>query len=493
MDNQSKDRVSYNRIIRSTSIFGGSQVIIILVGIIRTKITAVLLGATGVGLISIYQSVIDLVRSLSSLGIDTGAIKEIASAGDEQSQAFSNTVSVFKQWFSSSAWLAFFCCIAFCFPLSLWSFGDASHALAIAALSVCAFLGIITMGRNVILQGMRRVGYMAKAGILGSAIILVTTVPIYYFMGFSGIIPAFIVGALALYFSAEYYYRKLNLKAVKVEGKEVWNIGRKTLRLGLFITVSGIVGTVCMLVMRSFITREISLQAAGLFQAVWTITNVYLGLTLKSMGSDFFPRLSAVSSDNFKSAKLINEQTYIILAISSPMVIGMFLFSGLILQLLYSSQFIGATSVLEWQIMGTFFKVLSWPMAYILLIKNKGALFLTAEVVYYLAYLGMSYLLYPIMGLDAVGVGYLLSYIIYFALVFLLGFCISGIGWSRQNMWMVLVNVILISAAFILVHFFDEYKVIAGLILFTISLIYGWMQIKKVFGWEDLKKWFIKK
>jgi len=47
-------KASYHRILRSTSIIGGASFINIAIGVLRTKVLAVLLGPAGVGLASLY-------------------------------------------------------------------------------------------------------------------------------------------------------------------------------------------------------------------------------------------------------------------------------------------------------------------------------------------------------------------------------------------------------------------------------------------------------
>ena len=50
---------SYRRILKSSSIIGGSSVINILIGLLRTKVLAILIGPSGVGLVSLYTSLGD--------------------------------------------------------------------------------------------------------------------------------------------------------------------------------------------------------------------------------------------------------------------------------------------------------------------------------------------------------------------------------------------------------------------------------------------------
>lgn len=465
---------------------------VIIIGIIRTKIIALLLGPAGVGIIGIYQSVIDMARTGSGLGIDTGGVREIAANADNNIIQ-NKTIYRLNWWFLGTALLGLLVCGIFCYPISIWAFESDAYALPIALLSVCVFLAILTTGRSVVLQGMRKISYMAQSAVWGSFIGLILTIPLYYFFGLKGIVPAFIVSSLVLYFCTEFYYRKLNLKLIKTSNKEVFEAGLSTLKLGLFIVLAGIINTVSMFAIRAFLTRSIDIEAAGLFQSAWTITNVYLGLVLKSMGSDFFPRLSAIANKKEEIKKLVNEQSYIILVVATPIIIGMLLFSDFALSVLYSSKFTYASTILEWQILGTFLKVLGWPIAFIILAKNKGFLFLLSEVLFYASYLGAFYLLFPSYGLDAAGIGYLLAYVIYLPAVFIIGRSISAFAWNRDIILMIIINLLLICGAFYITQNDNINSWIFGSITLLISITYSLFRLRKVFSLEDLKGWFRRK
>ncbi|NDV70099.1 O-antigen translocase [Dysgonomonas sp. 25] len=488
-----KQNDSYNRILKSTSIFGGSQVVTIIIGIIRTKIIAVLLSKTGVGLIGVYQSIIDLTRSVTNLGIDTGGVKDIAAAAaKDDGQHLNKVIAILKQWFWLTAWIGLFTCIVFCMPISLWAFGDPQYSMAIAALSVCIFFSTMATGRSVVMQGMQRIGYMAKSAIWASFFGLLAVVPLYYFLGTEGIIPALIVSSVILYICAEYYYRKLKIQPVKVDNKEAFEVGLSTLKLGLFIVLSNIIYTVSMFLIRTYLIRMMDIQIAGLFQAVWTITTVYLGLILRSMGTDFFPRLSAIAEQKEESNKLINEQSYIVLVIASPIVMGMLLFSDWVLTILYSAEFGQASTLLEWFVLGTFLKVLSWPIAFVLLARNKGVMFLISEVLFYGSFLGVAYYLFPSYGLDAVGMGYLAAYVVYLLTVLIMGMKLTSFRWDGKNILMILVNLLLVGGLFYIIRFQGEYRYIIGSVLLAVAVAYALINLRKVFTFNDFRGWFKK-
>lgn len=489
-----KRNSSYNQILKSTTIFGGSQVFIILIGIIRTKIIAILLGPTGVGFIGIYQSIIDMMRSVYGIGMDTAGVKEIAEAKAKADvTTFNKTIARFNKWFKWTAVLGFSSCIVFCYPISLWVFEDGHHALLIAALSICVSLAILTTGRSTILQGMRRIPELAKSTMIGSLFGLLISVPIYLLAGLDGIVPAFIITGLISFLCVEYFYKKLNLKKVSIAGREAFHEGLGTLKLGIYIVLAGAISTVSMFIIRTYITREDNINTAGLFQSAWVITNIYLGLILRSMGSDFFPRLSAINENKDKVKQLINEQSYIVIIIASPIIMGMLIFSDLALSVLYSGKFTGANTILCWQLVGTFFKVLSWPIAFIMLARNKGLIFFITEVVYYVIYLGSAYMLYPHYGLEAAGIGYLIAYMVYLLLVFIIGHKLSAFMWDKRIIQMAIANLTLICITVYIVIYIPDYKYSGAVPLLCISLLYAYYNLRKVFKMSDFKNWFRKK
>lgn len=489
-----KNNSSYNQIIKSTSIFGGSQIVTILIGIIRAKIVALLIGPAGIGIIGIYQSVIEMIRTGSGLGIDTGAIREIArdnNANDKN--LLLRTISIFNRWFHATALLGLITSIILCYPISLWAFDSTEFAMPVALLSICVYLITITTGKAVVLQGMRKISYLAQATIWGGLVGLIISIPLFYFLKLDGIILTFIAGSLVLYFCTDFYYRKLNIETVGISNNEAFKAGISTLKLGLFIVIAGIINTVSMFLIRAFLNRNLGIDAAGLFQSAWAITNVYLGLILKSMGSDFFPRLSAIANDRNAVKTLVNEQSYVVLIIALPIIVGMLLFSDFALSVLYSSKFTEASAVLQWQILGTFFKVLGWPIAFIMLSKNKGLLFLLSELIFYVVYLLSSYLLYSRYGLDAAGIGYLVAYLVYLPTVLLMGWYISGFVWESNIMKMILISFILISITFYIVYYQANHIVLLGSAILLISLFYAFFNLRKVFSVDDFKNWFKKK
>lgn len=480
---------SYKQIVKSTGIFGGVQVFTILLGVIRQKAIAVLLGPVGLGLISTFQSVVDMLKSVSTLGIDTAGVKDIASSADNAEQQ-SYKISVFKWWVMLTSGFGSLLCLVFCYPISLFAFEKGDYALHIAALSICIFFSSLSMGQMVILQGTRNIVFLAKANLWGNAVGLVISLALYWTLGERGIIPAFITGSIVMLFFSAKYSRKIKVIKYPVTRIEAFEHGLAPLRLGAFIVAVSIMDTASLLLIKAFLIRTLGenegLLAIGTLQPAWTITYIYFSLILKSIGTDFFPRLCSISGNASNMRTLVNEQTHIALLVMIPMVVIMMMFSKNILPILYSSEFSSGTHLLQWYVLACFFKVMSWPMAFMLLARNKGLYFLLIEIVYFVVYLGVSYYLFPYLGVTSVGVAYLAAYIAYFLVTFAYVAKAYSFRFTKLNIAVTAIGLFLIFLSCLCIKFMPGYLFISGIVLGILSLAYSLYMFNKVMKISDL-------
>lgn len=474
---------SYKRIVKSTGIYGTSQLINIALGIIRSKITALLLGPTGVGLISLYQSVIDLSRSTTGLGLDTGATKQIATSKEEDR---TQTIDTVNTWYFITAIFGALLCITLSKQLSIWTFGvsDYSYQISIIALAVL----FITLNAGIIacFQGLRKIHFMAWTASLGSFFGLLVTIPLYYFFRLDGIIWALVGASFVSFGVSLFFYRKLGIKFNLIPLTKVWNNGQQMIRLGVYIVMAGIISSMCLYSVRSYINKIAGVNEVGLFQAAWLTTFIISGIVLRSANSDFFPKLCSIIDQDSQVRRFVNQQTHILLLIISPLIIGIFTFADSVIYLLYSSDFLSSTLTFRWYLIAIFLKMTSTPIASVLLAKNKGRYHLLCESLFWLIFFLVSLFLYPILGLKATGIAYLIAYIVYLPVILLISNRISTTKWDAPIVRMLFIVLILLCLLLCVSAFFDRYTLLIGLIAFIASLVYSLSRLNSLIG---LKFW----
>lgn len=69
---------SYDHVLKYTGMFGGVQVLVTLIGLVRNKFMALLLGTAGVGFNALFMSMQNFASQCTNLGISFGAVPKLS-------------------------------------------------------------------------------------------------------------------------------------------------------------------------------------------------------------------------------------------------------------------------------------------------------------------------------------------------------------------------------------------------------------------------------
>lgn len=483
-----QDNISRKQIIKATGIVGGAQVFSILIGIIRTKLIAILLGPSGVGLIGILQATTDLVRNGTGFGINFSGVKDIAEANaSKNDQQISETITILRWWALATGIFGMVITIVLCVPLSNYSFGNEDYSISIALISVTLFMISITGGQLALLQGLRRMGQMAKATLWGAVLGTVFTLPLYWWFGVNGIVPGMVLTALSGVFVSWWYARKIKITTPILSIKYKLKGGLSMARLGFFIVVTGFVASATMYATRSYIIKKLDVDSVGYFQASWMIGNLYLSIVLNAMLADFFPRLSVINKDDKESNELINEQLEIALLVGSPLIITLIAFAKLTITLLYSTKFLAAISILQWQMLGSFFVIIAWPLGVMFLAKSKGFFNILTDGIWSAAYLLFVFLGWDHFGFMVLGIAYVVASFLKLIAVYFSTSYLGKFRFSKTNITYISVFGSITIAIFFNVLFFDSFvQYIVSGILIVFALVFSYFRLNKILNIDEL-------
>ena len=412
---------SYRSIFKATSLFGGVQVYQILIQIIRSKIVAVLLGPSGFGIAGLYQSAIDLIKQVTSLGISQSAVRDVSEAnGTGDIRRISRTVTVLRKVVWWTGMLGLVAVAALSPILSKTSFGNYDYTIPFIVLSVTLLLDQLCAGQRVVLQGMRRLRDLAKCSAIGATLGLIITVPLYYLFGVNGIVPTMVLNAVASLVIAWIYARKVKLEPVEITPRETFAESKSMMTMGLAMSISGILSMGVAFALRSYIRSIGGTEEVGLYQAGFAIINSYVGLVFTAIGTDYYPRLAAVNKDNQKCKEIICQQGEIGILILAPMLTICIVFMPIVVQILYSDTFLAANEFILWCCLGMMLRMASWVIAYVFIAKSESKIYMINEVLGNVYYLVLSLIGYKLWGLIGLGIAFALDYFIYFIQVYLI-------------------------------------------------------------------------
>jgi PST family polysaccharide transporter len=318
-------------------------------------------------------------------------------------------------------------------PISSITFGSSHPASGVALLSFAVLIRTISTGQTALLQGLRRISELARMNILAGALGTALTVPLIFAFGEQGVVLAVIAIAAASLFASWTYSRRILLADVRFLRSQM---GRETLALltlGVSFLVSSLLTLGAAYVVRILVLRAGGIESAGIYQAAWTIGGLYAAFILSAMGTDFYPRLTAVSTNNAECNRLVNEQTRISLLLAGPGVLATVTFAPLILTVFFSKDFLPAANILRWICLGMMLRISSWPMGFIVLAKGAQKIFVWTEVAATVVHVGLAWLLVDQVGVDGAGIAFFGLYVWHTAFIYVIVRRLSGFDWSRDN------------------------------------------------------------
>jgi O-antigen/teichoic acid export membrane protein len=475
------NKSSYRQIFKATSLFGGVQVFNILIGIIRSKFIAVLLGPTGMGIAGLLTSTTGMIAGLTNFGLGSSAVRNVAEIHAQQDyQKISIVVTALRRWVWITGLLGTFVTLIFAPWLSKLTFGNKDYTCSFMFLSITLLFSQLSVGQNVLLQGTRNLKYLAKANLSGSLAGLFVTVPIYYFWGINGIVPALITASIITLILSWYFSRKILIKKIRLTLKKIWQEGKGMLSMGFMLSLSGFIMLAVSYLTRIYIGKEGGLEQVGLYNAGFAVIGTYVGLVFTAMGTDYYPRLSGIAHDNHLAKEMINQQAEIAILILAPILMIFFVFIHWIVQLLYSNQFTSITGMIHWAALGMFFKTACWSIGFLYLAKGVSKLFFINELFSNIYALAFNIIGYKYWGLDGLGLSFLLVYILCLLQVFIICNRKYAFRFNPTFMKIFISQLICATACFCVVKFIIfPYQYIIGSIFIVLSSIYSLKELDK--------------
>lgn len=375
---------------------------------------ATMLGPAGVGLFSLIRQSVTTLSVVGNSG-QTALVQGIAGRTGNERVSFIRTTSVI---FFVATVVCTLLVLVFAQPLSVIVFGrnDINSVMLVRWMTVPVILSNSYFYLKSMLNGFRSIGTLAAIEVLGPVISLILTYTVCLYAG-EGRALAFI----ALLSSAQVVMILASLRIIWVRGwfsgvvnnVERW-IDRDALHYFGKITgttfIAGLVSTAALLALRSSLTRYGGLREAGLFDLAWTLSGNYVMILLGSFGTYYVPTLSGLTDSEHRRELIINCLN-VAIRVSVPLIVSIVVIKPLIITLLYTREFLPATKLIRWMLIGDYLKVTAWVLTIPAVISVHMRVYLTGELFWYIGFSSLSALSILYWGrVEGVGVIFGLLY-----------------------------------------------------------------------------------
>jgi O-antigen/teichoic acid export membrane protein len=404
-------KVSYRQILRSTSIVGGATVGSLVFGLARSKAIALIAGPAGIGLFGVLNTLFMTGTAVAGLNLWASGVRQVGSTAPDSVE---RARAVTALWIF--AWLATIVGGSTFWAFERFYYVPVTPALANGPdfpwIATAVALSTVNSVQLILLQVTGRIGAIAYIRLLSAMLSAIAAIVAVYMLGALGLYVAVLAVPISGIGLTLLFSRSVTRSPWQKVGRWIFVEWRGLIVMGFGLAVANLTSNASQLMLRSLVTAQGGLEAAGLFQASWTLSNVNLTIVLSAMVVDYYPRLTAVSRSPEVISEIMNQQIRIGLLLLGPVLTLAVGFAPLIVVVLYSSSFAGAASILQWQIVGDVLKLHAWAIGFVLLAMNTTSGYVLAGLAFDLSIVAMVWILYPLLGLDSAGIGYVAAQLV---------------------------------------------------------------------------------
>lgn len=413
-NNARRALVSRKHALKSAALTVLSQVSKIAVGFILIKLIAVYLGASGMGLLGNFMSLVAILSLMAGGGISNGVIKYVAEYKKQPGKLMEFIASA-KLY--SLLFCIFFGVLGIFFSkyISSYIFKTESYYGLVIFLCLAqfgfAFVNLVSGVAN----GLRDTKTYALIQVSGNFLVI----PVSWFLiwryqlvgAAASIILVFLIYSIPAYF----FYRKSLFFRAKIRA-EIDVLTAKKLSVFTIMAIAGAVSVPLVeILVRQQIINNVGYEAAGIWQGAIKISSAYMGFFTIFLAVYFMPTVSGTNNIEDITKLVYKFMAFVMLAFLLGATF-FFLLRVQIIPIMLSSDFSSLDSLIKYQLIADFFRVSTYVIGFVVIAKAALKIYIISELAQGIIFFGTStILLNSGCGLKGVFIANLLMNLLYFS------------------------------------------------------------------------------
>lgn len=385
--------------------FGLQQGSVVLLGLVRAKILASLLGPYGVGVFSQANAFFVLLQGFFALGLSGSLTKLVAEyrAQEDFKRLNQTIVSVMTLYalvgglLIAIAWLA-------SAPLARFAFNDLTYRHYIVIVSLTAFTWVQLWELLLIFRGLLHWRESSLVAVIGNAfnILLVAICVIVWELN-GAVISLFLSQVVNLTIAFFFLIRRVGPQ----HQIQFWQyrpsreIISRLFNFAAPITLLNLVASSGYLLIRSQIVHQLGAESNGLYQGIMSVSQAYMGFLSTSVWSYGIPKISSLVHNREEAVNIQNNGMRVSLLALAPFTLMLLAGREIWIPILYSSAFISIAPLFIWQAMGDILLVVRQNILISLVPFEKIRNYFIEGVFYWLGYVSLSMFGIPRWGIAA--------------------------------------------------------------------------------------------
>ncbi|WP_040213562.1 oligosaccharide flippase family protein [Clostridium polynesiense] len=390
---------------------GFASVIQVLINVLRTKLIAVILGPFGISITSYLNNFIATITSFTNLGINNGIIKEISK--DKDNKEYIKKVEATSYAVTTVLSIIAVLIIAFMSKnIAERILKDTSYYSYIIISSIAIPFLTLNLINISVINGFSGIKELGKANVISSIVSLIVSTLLTLFFKTKGAVysipvTAFITCIVYFFYGSKCFKSNGTITHINIKDIQI-SVMKPLIRYGIVVIFTSVLTNYSMLFIRTIIINNLGIEANGIFQSVWAMTNQYMMLILSALTIYYMPTLCSKGTKD-EMSKEMNDTLNLVLKLIVPVLILVLNTRWILIRVLYSAEFVAASIIVPIFLIADFFKTIAWCLGMPLYTIPKLKMQIIAEIIYDGVMILFTAFFINKVGLFSIGIGYFVS------------------------------------------------------------------------------------
>ncbi|MDT8869692.1 O-antigen translocase [Vibrio fluvialis] len=384
-------------------------------GFIISKVVAVYTGPSGLAMLGQVQSLVVSLNGVVNAPVGSGLVRFTAEHHRKGFEQCSPWWRASIYWVSMLLALVIPIGVLFSQNIAYWLMKDTSLAWVVVVTVLVLPLSTFGSLCNSVINGQELYRRYVLIGMLSTVISSAFMLLLIITSNISGAllaasIQSALLGIIMLITNMKQPWFKLKYWWGEIEDK-----ARKDIKGYMYMALTtAITVPVSLIVVRNILVSQLGWDSAGLWQAVWKISELYLGVVTIALGTYYLPRLSSLV-DIKEIKREINSTAMVVIPIVIIMAIAIYFLKDFIIFILFTPEFEKSKDLFLFQLGGDVLKIASFIYAYPMISRGATKIYVISELLFSILFIVFSYFLINIFELKGASIAYLINYFLYFS------------------------------------------------------------------------------
>lgn len=390
------------------------------ISLVVQRFISLYFGEIGFHLMGQLRNLIQILTSITSLGVFNGIVKYVAEYKEDKPELNKVFSTTFAFWTLG----VLVCFLGLFFGANAISNHLFETSEYVNLIRLCAIVApFIGMQRvfNGVVNGLSHYKKFVKIDLISYLLGAGLTAYFIYTKNFEGVLyaiaitPFFQFSVLVIIF-----FKELKTYVPFKNLSFSFPYAKPLLAFSLMSFFSTVVLNSLEIEIRNVIVDAISKEKSGIWTAMTTLSKNYMSFSIMLFSMYVLPKFAVIKTKNDFTREVKNIYKTLLPIFGAGMIL-VYVLRGIIIDLVFPGHDKEALEPLfKWQLFGDFVRLMSMVIAYQFIAKKMVRTFIFTELVSLGLFFGLSYYLVNIYGVEGVTIAHFARYVIYLVVVFVL-------------------------------------------------------------------------